>query len=132
MSLVLSRSARLLAMLVAGAAIAASVVSNVRADSTPVGALPPGPVTTTSTKPGLLVAVALPAAKSGSGLVWRVARRFDPNVVRQVSEADVGKTVVVVVFRVVGRGRTTLVFAMTRGDASSKAVKAQRFQIRAA
>jgi hypothetical protein len=33
-----------------------------RADSTPVGPLPAGPVATITTKPGLLVAVALPRA----------------------------------------------------------------------
>jgi tRNA A37 threonylcarbamoyladenosine biosynthesis protein TsaE len=54
--------------------------------------------------------------------VWRVARRYDSTVVRQVSEADVNRTVVLV-FKVVGRGTTSLVFGLTRGDTSSKAVK---------
>jgi hypothetical protein len=94
-----------------------------RAVSTPIGPLPAGPVSTTTTKPGLLVAVALPHQRRGPGLVWRVARRYDSGVVRQVSEADVG-TNVVLVFRVVGRGDTSLVFALTRGDASRKAMKA--------
>jgi hypothetical protein len=31
---------------------------------------------------------------------------------------------VVLVFKVIGRGKTALVFALTRGDTSSKAVKA--------
>jgi hypothetical protein len=98
------------------------------ADSTPVGALPAGSVATTTTKPGLLVAVALPHARRGSGLVWRLARRFDARVVKQVSEADVGANVVLV-FKVVGRGDTSLVFALTRGDASPKAVKAATHKI---
>ena len=48
------------------------------------------------------------AAASGrlEGLVWRIARPFDPAVLRQVSEADVGKNVVVV-FSVVGMGATS-------------------------
>ena len=98
------------------------------ADSTPIGPLPPGPVATTTTKPGLLVAVALPHASKSSGLVWRVARRYNAGVVREISEADVGSSVVIV-FKVVGRGNTSLVFALTRGDASSKAVKSATHKI---
>jgi hypothetical protein len=99
------------------------------ADSTPVGRLPKGPVATTLTKPGQLVAVALPHASKASGLSWRVARRYDSRIVRQVSEADVG-TNVVLVFKVVGRGRTSLVFALTKGDTSAVAVKASTHVIR--
>ena len=99
--------------------------------STPVGPLPNGPVSTTVTKPGLLVAVALPRSRESSGLVWRVARRYDAGVVRQLSEANLGRNVVLV-FRIVGRGTTSLVFAMTRGDASPKAVKAATYRIRSA
>jgi tRNA A37 threonylcarbamoyladenosine biosynthesis protein TsaE len=54
--------------------------------------------------------------------VWRLARRYDSNVVRQVSEADVNANVVLV-FKVVGRGKTALIFGLTRGDTSPKAVK---------
>jgi len=100
-----------------------------RATATPVGKLPPGSKATTTTKPGLLVAVALPQASRASGLVWRVARPYSGTVVRQLSEADVGGSVVLV-FRVVGRGETSLVFALTRGDASPKAVKAVTHKIR--
>jgi hypothetical protein len=97
-------------------------------DSTPVGPLPAGPVSTVQTHPGQLVAVALPHAAPSSGLGWRIARRYDATVVRQISEADVG-TSVVIVFRVVGKGRTSLVFALTRGDASSRAVKSSTHKI---
>ena len=38
----------------------------------------------------------------------------------EVSEADVGKNVVVV-FAVTGKGRASIVYALTRGDTSSKA-----------
>jgi hypothetical protein len=99
------------------------------ADSTPVGQLPPGPVSTITTKRGQLVAVALPHASPRSGLVWRIARRYDPGVVREVSETDVGANVVLV-FEAVGRGKTALVFALTRGDASPKAVKSSTHVIR--
>jgi hypothetical protein len=100
-----------------------------RADSTPVGPLPAGSVVTTTAKPGLLVAVALPRASRSSGLVWRIARPFNSAIVQQVAEADVGGSVVLV-FKVVRRGGTSLVFALTRGDASPKAVKSATYKIR--
>lgn len=109
-------------------AVMLAVAATGRAASTPVGALPAGPVSTITTAPSQLVAIALPHASKQSGLVWRIARRYDSTVVRQVSEADVGANVVLV-FKVVSRGKTSLVFALTRGDASSKAVKAATHQI---
>ncbi len=106
-------------MLAPLALVAASMqvvpASAARADATPVGALPKGPVSTVTTQPGLLVAVALPRQKEASGLVWRLARNVDAKVVRQLSEADVGSNVVAV-FKVVGFGKTSIVFALTRGE----------------
>jgi len=99
------------------------------ADSTPVRPLPTPAVTKVTTAKGSLVAVSLPARPAGTGLVWRVARPLDARVVRQVGEADVGPSVVLV-FRVVGRGRASLHFALTRGDASPKAVRAVRYDVR--
>ena len=118
------------ACLAAAVALAALLAGSgaARASSTPVGPLPAGPVAATTTKPGLLVAVALPHASASSGLVWRIARRYDSGIVQQISEADVGKSVVLV-FKVVGKGDTSLVFALTRGDASPKAVKAATHRI---
>jgi hypothetical protein len=98
------------------------------ADSMPVGPLPRGPVVTTTTKLGLLVAVALPIARPSSSLVWRLARQYDPTVVRQVSEANVGAAVVLV-FKVTGRGDTALVFALTGGDSSAKAIRSSTHRI---
>jgi hypothetical protein len=98
------------------------------ASSTPVGKLPPGPIASTTTRTGQLVAVALPHVRRSAGYSWRIARRYDARVVRQLSEADVG-TSVVVLFRVVGRGDTSLVFALTRGDTSGKAVQAYTHRI---
>jgi hypothetical protein len=124
-----ARSPIVLGLVILAFATALALATLARADSTPVGPLPAGPVATTTTAPGQLVAVALPRASKQSGLVWRVARRFNARVVRQVSEADVG-TSVVLVFKVVGRGNTALVFAQTRGDTSAKAVKAVTHKIR--
>jgi hypothetical protein len=100
------------------------------ADSTPVGPLPSGPIQEITVKRGQLVAVALPKAASSTGLVWRVARAYDSDVVQQAEEADVGASTVVVVLRAIGVGRTSVIFAQTRGDASARAVKALRFRIR--
>jgi hypothetical protein len=83
---------------------------------------------TITTSPNQLVAVALPHAAKSSGLVWRLARRYDSGVVRQVSEADVDANVVLV-FKVINRGKTSLIFALTRGDTSSKAVKASTHNV---
>jgi hypothetical protein len=47
--------------------------------------------------------------------------------VREVSEADVGKDVVIV-FRTTGRGATTLSYGSTRGE-TAKAYVAKRFHI---
>jgi hypothetical protein len=114
--------------LVAGAA-AGLLATPAFADSTPVGPLPPGPVSTTATHPGWLFAVALPRQAKSTGLVWRSARPVNPAVLKQVSEADVGKNVVVI-FRVVGRGEASVIFALTRGDGSPKALRAITNKVR--
>ena len=99
------------------------------ADSTPIGPLPAGPVTNVSTSSGSLVAVAVPRQKTSTGLVWRVARPVRAQVVRQVSEADVGSSVVLV-FRAVGSGNASIVLALTRGDSSGKAVRSVTYRVR--
>jgi hypothetical protein len=111
--------------------LALAIAAAAHANSTPVGPLPPGPTSTTTTAPGQLVAIALPRAPRRSGLVWRIARRYDSRIVHQTTEADVGANVVLV-FRVVGRGHTALVFALTRGDTSPNAVKSATHKIRSA
>ncbi len=107
-----------------------AVAGTARADSTPVGPLPRPAVTKVTTARGSLVAVSLPGQPARTGLVWRIARPFDTRVMRQVGEAGVGPAVVLV-FRVVGPGRTSLYLALTRGDTSSKAVRAVRYDLRA-
>ena len=65
------------------------------------------------------MAIALPSQKASTGLVWRVAREVDASVLRQVSEADVGSSVVVV-FRATGAGTAKVAFALTKGDAARR------------
>ncbi len=78
-----------------GALVAAFVLTaSAGASAPPVGPLPSGPTQHITTTRGQLVAVALP--HSSKGRVWRLARPVDPKVLRQVSEADVGSSVVVV------------------------------------
>jgi hypothetical protein len=100
------------------------------ATATPVGPLPSGPISSTTTKAGQMVAIALPHTRRSAGYTWRIARRYDANIVKQVSEADIG-TNVVLVFRVVGRGDTSIAFGLTRGDASPKAVQSYTYKIHA-
>jgi hypothetical protein len=96
------------------------------ADSTPVGALPAGPVATIEAQRGEFVALALP--RRSGGRVWRVARPIEANILRQVSEANVGASVVLV-FRTRSAGRTTVSLALTKGDASPTALESRRFRV---
>ena len=92
----------------------------------PVGPLPSGPTSTIVTATGQLVAFALPHRPGGR--VWRVARAFDAHVLVQVSEADVGASVVLV-FRARAAGTTVVSFALTRGE-RPKAYESRRFTVR--
>jgi hypothetical protein len=97
------------------AASAALLAPGARAEAaaSPVGPIPKGRVSAVTTQKGQLVAVALP--RKTRGLVWRLARRVDPAVLRQVAEGDVGRSVVVV-FEARGKGTARVVFALTRGE----------------
>jgi hypothetical protein len=113
-------------VLVTAIAIRAGIAG---ADATPVGQLPKHPTTTILATRGSLVALALPRQRSASGLVWRLARPADPRILRQVSEADLGPSVVIV-FRAIGRGSTRVSFALTRGDTGPSALRATTYSIR--
>jgi hypothetical protein len=99
-----------------------------RADSTPVGVLPGGTVSKVKTQRGLLVAVALPRPRRPTGLAWRIARSLDPKILRQLDEVETASSVVAV-FQVVGYGTTSIVFALTRGDASPTALRSHTTKI---
>jgi hypothetical protein len=109
----------------AAAAVAALVLPfAASADSTPVGPLPKGPISSISTPRGSLVSVAL---KSRSGYSWRLARAVSPRVLVEVSEADVGSSVVIV-YRAVGRGTVSVRYGLTRGE-TRKAYAAATFNV---
>jgi hypothetical protein len=59
--------------------------------------------------------------------VWRIARPVNAKVVREVSEADVGNSVVIV-FKAVGSGNANVFFGLTRGE-TAKAYESRRFNI---
>jgi hypothetical protein len=96
------------------------------ADSTPVGPIPAGPIATIQAQRGELVAVALP--RRSGGRVWRLARPFKTKVLSQVSEADVGPSIVVV-FRARGAGSALVTFALTASDVSPRALESRRFRV---
>jgi hypothetical protein len=98
------------------------------ANSTPVGPLPKGAESIVRTQRGSLVAVALPRPKPSTGLVWRLARSVDPSVVRQTEEAETANSIVVL-FKVAGYGPTSIVFALTRGEASPKALSSHTTRV---
>jgi hypothetical protein len=110
---------------VAAVVAAATLAGIAAADSTPVGPLPAGPTTTIRTQKGQLVSVALP--RRANGRVWRIARPVDARVLRQVSEGDIGRSVVLV-FRAVGRGSATVAFGLTRGE-TAKAYESRRVTV---
>jgi len=112
---------RLVSLLAVAAALAAPAL----AAAPPVGPLPKGPSSTIRTQKGELVSFALPVRSNGR--VWRIARQFDSRVVRQVSEADVGNSVVLV-FKAVGKGTTTIAFGLTRGE-TARAYESRRFVV---
>jgi hypothetical protein len=107
------------------AVLAAVGVGASDADSPPVGPLPSGPVSSITSQKGELVAVALP--QHSGGLVWRIARAFDGNVVQEVNEAEAGGNVIVV-FKATGTGTTSIRFGLTRGE-RQKAYQSRRFDI---
>jgi hypothetical protein len=97
------------------AALAAVAAPAAQASAGPVGAIPKGAVATVSVKKGELVSVALPSAAASSGLVWRLARALNDKVVTEVTEGNLGRSVVIV-FKAVGPGKASIVYALTRGE----------------
>jgi hypothetical protein len=113
--------------LVALAAAAALTAASARASAPPIGPIPKPTVTTLATTKGSLVSIALPTR---TGYDWRIARSPDASIVREVTEGNVGSTVVLV-FRAAGRGHTSILVAETRGE-RARAFRAVSYDIRVA
>jgi hypothetical protein len=118
---------RLSIVVVLLAALLAPALQASIASAPPVGPLPPGQATTVSTPAGSLVSIALPGQTASSGLVWRLARNSNGNVLRQISERNVGRDVVVV-YRAVGRGQATIAYGLTKGE-TRKAYKSVTYKV---
>jgi hypothetical protein len=117
------RSLALVAVTALGGSVV--VVAPGSASAPPVGPLPTGPTAAIQTRAGELVAFALPARSNGR--VWRIANTVDGNVIREVSEGDLGNQVVLV-FKAVGPGKATVAFGLTRGERSA-ASESRRFVV---
>lgn len=118
---------RVLSFCVAVAAAAVLGGAGARASAPPVGKLPVAKVVHQTVRRGSLVAVALPAPAHGD--VWRIARTFDARVASEVEERTL-RTSIVVVFRAKSPGRTSIVYALTAGETSSRALKAITLDLR--
>jgi predicted secreted protein len=97
------------------------------ASAPPVGPLPAGQVTTISAAKGTLVAVALPGQPASSGLVWRLARSVNAKVLRQTSERNIGRDVIVV-YKAVSAGDATVAYGLTKGE-TRKAYKSVTYKV---
>jgi hypothetical protein len=105
--------------------LATVLASGALATAPPIGPLPGGPTSRIHTQPGQLVAVALPHRAGGK--VWRVAGAFDASRLREVSEADVGPSVVLV-FRALRAGNATISFGLTKGE-RAKAYESRQYVV---
>lgn len=96
-----------------------------RATAPPVGPLPQGPVTSIQVQHGQLFAIVVP--RPGAGLTWRGARHSDPTIARPLYEGELNGNVVFV-YRAGRVGKTTVVYALTRGE-GYKAFKARYYRV---
>ena len=113
-------------LVVVAAVAAATLVSSVHATAPPVGPLPKGPVTEIRVPHGLLFSLVVPRP-ARAGLVWRGARQVNVAVARPLREAEVNGDIVFV-YRAGHAGRTTVVYALTKGE-TPKAYQARYFRI---
>ena len=96
-----------------------------RATAPPVGPLPPGPVTSIQVQRGQLFAIVVP--RPGTGFTWRGARSSDAAVARPLDEGELNGNVVFV-YRAGRVGKTTVVYALTRGEGYT-AFKARYYKV---
>jgi predicted secreted protein len=122
-----SRTRTSIALVVAVAATTSFAVGSGQASAPPVGPLPNGPVSTITTTKGEYVAFALP--EHHGGLVWRVARPFKPGVLNEVREQSGVGGSLVIVFKAIAVGSTSITYGLTRGE-REKALQSRRFDVR--
>ena len=103
----------------------ATAARSVLASAPPVGPLPKGPVTAIHVQHGQLFAIVVP--RPAAGLTWRGARPSDATVARPLDEGELNGNIVFV-YRAGHDGRTTVVYALTKGE-GPKALQARYFKI---
>ena len=108
-------AATALALLLVLVATGAAVPGPAAASSTPVGPLPQGPVRTVKVLRDATFVISAPKRPANSGLVWRIARAFDGEVVQQVGEGE-DRFSVWLRFKATRTGTTRIVLALTRGE----------------
>ncbi len=121
------RTRNSIVLVVAVAAMTSFFVGSGKASAPPVGALPVGPISTIATTKGEYVAFALPEHRGG--LVWRVARPFKPGVLHEVREQSGVGGSLVIVFKAIGAGSTSITYGLTRGE-GEQAFQSRRFDVR--
>jgi hypothetical protein len=90
------------------------LVAPVAATAPPVGPLPPGPTVPAGAKAGRTFRISVVKPRV-AGRVWRIARPYNPRVVREIREGET-KTTIWWTFRAVRAGTTTIVLAQTLGE----------------
>jgi len=101
------------------------VAHSAQATAPPVGRLPKGPVTSIEVHHGQLFALVVP--RPPRGFTWRGARISDAIVARPLDEGELRGNVVFV-YRAGHAGKTTVVYALTKGE-TAKAWQARFFRI---
>ena len=103
----------------------AVAVLSAQATAPPVGPLPNGPVTSIQVRHGLLFSIVVP--RPAAGLTGRGARPSDATIARPLDEGELNGNVVFV-YRAGHAGKTTVVYALTKGE-GPKALQARYFRI---
>ena len=76
------------ALAVSACTAALAAPSLARAEATPVGSLPKGPVYRITVLRDATFVVRAPKRPAKTGLVWRIARPIDPKVAREIAEGE--------------------------------------------
>lgn len=114
-----------LTTLLALLAVAAVAAVTASATAPPIGPLPRGPATVLTVPQGELFSLVVP--RPAPGLAWRGARNTDVGVAKPLDEGELNGNIVFV-YRALRPGRTTVAYALTRGE-GPKALASRTFRV---